>query len=285
MDVVIIPAYEPDKVLITLTEKLKGYGFELVVVDDGSGEKYKEIFSAISEMAHIVTLPQNCGKGAALKAGMGYIKEKLPECEHFITCDADGQHRPEDVLRVSEQLKKGDGFVLTVRKRKGKIPFRSRFGNDLSKIVYTLLTNQYLSDNQSGLRGFAVGHLDWLIKVEKNNYDYEMNVLYYAAKMQLKISTLVIDAIYIENNVSSHFSPVADTIRIYKSLFTLASGTLISFLVAETLVLFFGIFLKGNYISLSIPIVGAATVLSAVILNKFVFLKQIPKVEYRTTLA
>ncbi len=284
MDVIIIPAYEPDGKLVQLVDQLFENDFSLVVVDDGSGEKYADIFAKVSSKAHIITLEKNCGKGAALKAGMRYIKENIPECENFITCDADGQHRPEDVVRVREQLHTGNRFVLTVRERKGKIPLRSRVGNDLSKIVYTLLTNRYLSDNQSGLRGFARSNLDWLIEVEKNNYDYEMNVLYYAAKMGLKITTLPINAIYIENNASSHFNPIGDTVKIYRSLFSLARGTILSFFAAELLVFIFGFIFKNQYIWLTVSSVGAISLLLRILLNRYVFLKHIPKRDYLITI-
>ena len=284
MDVVLIPAYEPDSELVRLVDELATHNFEIVVVNDGSGEQYNDIFNAIAPKTHIVKLEKNSGKGAALKAGMRFIKENLPDCDHFITCDADGQHRPCDVVRVCEQLHKGNNFVLTVRERKGKIPLRSRVGNDLSKIVYTLLTNRYLSDNQSGLRGFSRSNLDWLIEVEKNNYDYEMNVLYYAAKMGLKITTIAIDAIYIENNASSHFNPIGDTIKIYKSLFSLARGTMFSFLLAEALVLLASILFQNQYIHFTIPVIGAISLLVCILLNKYVFLKKISNVEYLTTI-
>lgn len=283
MDIVVIPAYEPDKKLPTLVHKLVDTGFKVVVVDDGSGENYSKIFAEIKDLADIVTLENNCGKGAALKAGFKHIKTNYPKCKHFITCDADGQHKPEDVVRVNNLLHKGNKFVLTVRKRTGKIPFRSKFGNDLSKIVYTLLTNRYLSDNQSGLRGFNVCHLDWLIEVEKNNYDYEMNVLYYAAKKGLKITTLEIDAIYIENNASSHFSPVKDTIRIYKSLFYLARGTIISFLLAELIILIFNFIFNNYYIEFTVATAGALSLLSSILLNQYIFFKHIKLNEHLTT--
>lgn len=40
MAVVIIPAYQPDEMLISLIDKLWTLGCRIVVVDDGSGEKY-----------------------------------------------------------------------------------------------------------------------------------------------------------------------------------------------------------------------------------------------------
>ena len=233
VDTVLIPAYEPDGELIALTKRLKEAGFAVVIVNDGSGPAFQEIFDAVKDIAHIVPHVKNRGKGAALKTGMAYIRDHMPEAEYFITCDADGQHKVEDVIRVSEQLHSGQKFVLTMRKLRKDIPLRSTVGNTMSRVVYALLTKRYLSDNQSGLRGFHRSHIDWMVKVEKDNYDYEMNVLYYAAKKGLYISTLLIEAVYINNNQSSHFQPVKDTIRIYRSLFKLAGGLFIGLFAAE----------------------------------------------------
>ena len=284
MDVVLIPAYEPDEILIELTRNLKNNGFYVLVVDDGSGEKYKDIFSSASEFSTVLSHHKNKGKGAALKTGMRYIKENLPDCEYFITCDADGQHRIEDVLRVCDRLHKGDKFVLTVRSTDKKIPLRSKVGNNLSRFVYALLANRYLSDNQSGLRGFSRTHIDWLINVEKDNYDYEMNMLYYAAKKGVKISTLPIEAIYIGNNESSHFNPVADTVKIYKSLFRLAQGSFYAFLVSEIAILIVSLIFGYRHPFITIPSVAAITCLTNILLNKYVFFKKIKCYDYLATL-
>lgn len=284
MDIVIIPAYEPDGELITLTNRLSDEGFKVLVVDDGSGEKYSEIFSAAEKYATILKHEKNKGKGAALKTAMRHIRDCIPECEHFITCDADGQHKVQDVIRVRERLLKGDKFVLTVRERKTKIPFRSMFGNNLSRIVYALLTNKYLSDNQSGLRGFAREHIEWLCEVERDNYDYEMNVLYYASKKGVRISTIPIDAIYIGNNESSHFNPVKDTVRIYKSLFKLASASFISFAVIEVLILISTIFWGYRHLMFSLPSAAAIGYLITIILNRFVFFRHTKCYDYLTIL-
>ena len=112
MDIVLIPAYEPDEQLIPLTKQLKEAGFGVVVVDDGSGPAYRHIFDSVKANADVVSYANNRGKGAALKTGMAYIRDNKPEAEHFITCDADGQHRVEDVIRVNQQLHNGHKFVL-----------------------------------------------------------------------------------------------------------------------------------------------------------------------------
>lgn len=262
MDTVLIPAYEPDSELLPLTKKLKEAGFEVVIVDDGSGDNYREIFDALERDAHILRHVKNRGKGAALKTGMAYIRDHLPQSPHFITCDADGQHKVEDVIRVSQRLQAGDKFVLTMRNRHKDVPLRSKVGNSMSRVVYALLTKRYLSDNQSGLRGFAREYIDWLIQVEKDNYDYEMNTLYYAAKKSIRVSTIPIEAIYINNNQSSHFHPVKDTIRIYKSLFSLAMGQFIGFFAAILWVVLTSILFGYSHLIATIP--GAGIIAFAV---------------------
>lgn len=269
MDVVLIPAYQPDQHLVELVEELKGRNYSILVVNDGSGSAYDSVFTQVEKHATIVSHKKNMGKGAALKTGMKYIRENIKECEHFITCDADGQHKPDDVDRVRDTLNKGEKFVLTVRKRRRKIPFKSKIGNNLSRFIYALLTNRYLPDNQSGLRGFSITHIDWLIEVEKDNYDYEMNVLYYAAKRGAKITPLLIDAIYIDNNQASHFNPITDTLKIYRSLFYLARGAFLSFILSEVLVLIASIWVGYDYIAVTIPVTAAFSVLTNMLLDRF----------------
>lgn len=284
MDLVLIPAYEPENQLVALVRQLQSHGLQVLVVNDGSGREYDDIFSQAARYATVISLGKNSGKGAALKAGMEHIRDHMPDCEYFITCDADGQHRVEDVLRVREQLHKGDKFVLTVRRFRKDMPLRSKIGNSLSRFVYALLANRYLSDNQSGLRGFSRVHMDWLIRVEKDNYDYEMNVLYYAAKKNIRIATIPIDAVYIGNNESSHFSPIKDTVRIYKSLFALAAGSFIGFLVSEVLVMILSLTFGYHQLPVTLPTVAAVSYLVSIILNRYVFFRGTPCYDYITTL-
>lgn len=284
MDAILIPAYEPDAQLIDLTKKLKKEGFAVVVVDDGSGPAYSEIFAAVKEYAHILVHGKNRGKGAALKTGMLYIRDQMPEAESFITCDADGQHRVEDAIRVSKMLRSGHKFVLTMRKLRKDIPLRSKVGNSMSRVVYALLTKRYLSDNQSGLRGFHRSHIDWMVQVEKNNYDYEMNVLYYAAKKNIHISTMLIDAIYINNNQSSHFQPVKDTVRIYKSLFKLAIGLFAGFFATELWIGVASALFGYKHLLFTVPGAAAFSYLVNVIVSKYFMFRTTRCYDYLTLL-
>lgn len=277
-NVILIPAYKPNDELISTVNALSGNNLQIVIVDDGSGEAYRNIFESITDKATIVHIPNNSGKGAALKHGMVYISENCPECKNIITADADGQHRAHDILRVVSELETGAEFVLTMRKFSKSMPFRSRFGNMLSRYIYTILNGHYLPDNQSGLRGFKREHLQWLIKVQGNKYDYEMNMLYYADKQGITITTIPIESVYIDNNSSSHFNPVEDTLRIYARLFQSARVTFSTFFIVQPLIILISIFFGYDHLHITIPLIGASATSVNIILNRFVVFR---KFKYR----
>ena len=71
--IALIPAYEPDEKIKKIADELLEKGFDIVVVDDGSGPDYAELFDELSQNLTVLTHTENRGKGAALKTGMRYI--------------------------------------------------------------------------------------------------------------------------------------------------------------------------------------------------------------------
>ena len=274
-EVVLIPAYGPDERLVALVDELAEKGLGILVVDDGSSSQCAPVFAAVEEKAVVLHAERNGGKGSALKKGMRVLRERFPEATHFITADADGQHTVSDILRVREELQKGAGFVLTMRKLHRKIPFRSKIGNDLSRFIYTILTGHFFRDNQSGLRGFDVKHIDWLLEVKGEKYDYEMNALYFADKQHLSITTVPIDAIYIDGNKSSHFDPIRDTLRIYKRLFSSAAGSFVGIALVELLVLVSSVIFGYNLLRYTLPSNGAIGLAAHLLIDRFVVFRRV----------
>lgn len=278
-NVVLVPAYKPDRELVKLIEELNKEELSVLVVDDGSGEQYADIFDLVSQKAVVIHSPSNQGKGGALKSGIRAIRKYFPDCTGFVTADADGQHKTSDILRVCECLNNGASMVLTMRQFDKNMPVRSRVGNVLSRWIYTILTGHYLADNQSGLRGFAIEHADWLLNVPGEKYDYEINVILYADKQHIRIKELPIEAVYIDGNKSSHFSPVADTLRIYFRLFSGARGSVAAVILAEILMIVVSITLGYRQSVLSVPAVGIICALFSIILSRYIF----RKVDYKDT--
>ena len=71
--IALIPAYEPDDKLAGVVGDLKEKGFDIVIVDDGSGPDHAELFSRVSDDATVLTHKTNKGKGAALRTGLEHI--------------------------------------------------------------------------------------------------------------------------------------------------------------------------------------------------------------------
>ena len=63
--IALIPAYCPENRMIELIKELDTRGFAVVVIDDGSGEEYDELFTAARQYASVKRYTPNRGKGEA----------------------------------------------------------------------------------------------------------------------------------------------------------------------------------------------------------------------------
>ena len=225
---ILIPAYRPTEALIHLAADLHGRGFSIVCVDDGSGADYDDIFQKTADYAEILRYPENRGKGGALKFGMQHILNSPSHTsdQFIVTADADGQHKPDDIAKIADSIvQTPDSLVLGVRHFTGNVPFRSKFGNSLTRIVFTFAGGRKLTDTQTGLRGFSRKNAALFAETSGDKYEYEMNMLFDAVEEGIAFCEIPIDTVYEANNSVSHFRPIRDSYRIYKSIF-LASKSL-----------------------------------------------------------
>ncbi len=226
---IIIPAYGPDYRLLKLIGEIRADSdYEILLVDDGSPESCRPIFDqAVQAGCTVLIHKENRGKGAALRTAFVYLHENNSK-EGMVCADCDGQHAWKDIKRLAEELSLHPGVILMgCRKFIGEVPFRSRFGNALTRRVFTLVSGSRVSDTQTGLRGFSVEMLPWLIKLPGNRYEYEMNQLLGAKKAGFRFLCIPIETIYENKNESSHFHPIRDSIRIYLPIvkFALSSAS------------------------------------------------------------
>lgn len=234
--IALVPAYEPGEILMDVLFQLKKTGMDIVVVDDGSGSQYSDLFNKASSFAKVITYTINRGKGAALKTGMTYIQKTYGQNCIIVTVDADGQHRAEDAIKLCHTAEvKQNTLVLGSRKLKENVPLRSQFGNTITRLVYRLSTGLKVHDTQTGLRAFSIQLLPELLSISGERYEYEMNVLLEFAHKNIPIQEKEIDTIYIDNNSASHFDTLRDSFRIYKEILKFSAASLVSFLVDYTL--------------------------------------------------
>ena len=109
--IALIPALEPDHHLLEILRPLKSTGWDIVVVDDGSGTHYQHVFRQAGRFATVLHHKTNRGKGAALKTGLHYIQRKYAGAV-VVTLDADGQHTVHDAETVCNTAMKNPGCLV-----------------------------------------------------------------------------------------------------------------------------------------------------------------------------
>ena len=186
----IIPAYNEESNIVSIIKKTKRYVGNIIVVDDGSNDKTKEV----AENANAVVLRHiiNLGKGATLKTGCDFAIRK--GAKYIIVLDADAQHNPDDIPRFINKLKKYD-IVFSYRSVSSKMPPVLRFGNWFISGIVRALHGINLNDTQCGFRAFskeAYRKIGW----NSSDYSMESEMISNVGKQKLKYVQIPIQTVY-----------------------------------------------------------------------------------------
>lgn len=236
---VIIPSYNPDEKLQAVVSGLKAAGFyDIIVIDDGSDEEHQKPFELVKDCT-VIHHETNRGKGSALKTAFLYCLENRQNKTGVITVDGDNQHRPEDVYACAQKLlEEPNKLVLGCRDfKQPDVPFRSRFGNLMTRAIFSGLCGVKVSDTQTGLRAISMQYLPLLLQIEGERYEYETHMLLDLKNAGIPFVEVPIETVYMENNQASHFHPVRDSIKIYKVILKFVMNSMLSTVI--DLVLFY----------------------------------------------
>ncbi|MCM1026816.1 MAG: bifunctional glycosyltransferase family 2/GtrA family protein [Roseburia sp.] len=234
---IVIPSLNPQEHLRNLVKNLRNEGFQdIIIVNDGSREEYQPVFRALESDFHCIVLKHcvNQGKGRALKTAFNYYLEHCTDNDTgIITVDSDGQHRVSDVRSCAEALKRNpQDLILGCRDfdREG-IPFKSRFGNRLTRTLLRFLCEVDTSDSQTGLRGFSTESIRLFLATKGERFEYETNMLIDAREHGIRFREVPIETIYINDNAETHFNPVVDSLKIYSIFLKYVFSSFSSFLI------------------------------------------------------
>ena len=227
---IIVPSYNPDEKLKMVVEGLRNRGFhDIIVVNDGSDEKHLEPFEMAGRCT-VIHHKVNKGKGRALKTAFAFCLENRKNSLGVITVDGDNQHHPDDVYACGKALLENrQSLVLGCRNFKGDdVPPRSKFGNGMTKGIFQTLCGLKISDTQTGLRAIAMTKLPEMMEIKGERYEYETNMLLETKNMEIPICEVPIRTIYIDENESSHFNPIKDSIKIYSMILKFFMNSVLS---------------------------------------------------------
>ena len=237
---IIMPVLNPDEKMITFLNSLLDAGFKnIIIVNDGSREDTVHYFEEADahEEVTVLTHEVNKGKGAGLKTAFSFLAENRQDLDGAVTVDGDGQHNVQCINNCLEMFRKHPESVILGGRdfKKADIPARSKFGNRVSSVIYRYAIGIKLHDTQTGLRVIPREHFAEFSRIKGERYEYETNMLITIANKKIPYHEVPIETIYIDDNATSHFNPIKDSVKIYvvvlKYFFKFILSSLTSWLV------------------------------------------------------
>ncbi len=146
-----IPVFNEEKAIKKVITELKSLFIEseIIVVDDGSNDNTFDIISNIPDIK-IIRNYKNMGYGYSLKRAI-----KVANGEYVAWFDGDGQHNPEDLKKMYEEMIKNNYDVVIGSRRKCSHKVKRRIlGKFILKFFAQLIVGQKIPDLNSGLRIF-----------------------------------------------------------------------------------------------------------------------------------
>lgn len=220
--IVLIPALNPLPTFIEFVEKIEKLAVEkIIIINDGSDDKYKKTFETLHNKGHIVlTHDQNYGKGYAIKTGLHYLLSSSFHGKGIITVGAHGQHSILDVEQIITSTKIfSDGIILGVREFKNSdYSVLHHLQNRATSMLFELFFHKRLLDIQTGLRYIPRQHLAWLHQVKGETFSFDTNMLVEAIQRKVQLYEVPIGHAKLRKNSVIYYDEVIHPAKILQQL-------------------------------------------------------------------
>jgi hypothetical protein len=163
--IIIIPAFNEEATIEKVLSSAKEFcpDYDILVINDGSTDGTLDIARSFA-FTKTINLPINLGVGGAVQTGFLYSRRNGYDLA--VQIDADGQHKPSEVPKITEPLLRNEADVVIgsrfiERGSYRKMTFR-RLGIKLFSLTNKILLKEKITDSTSGFRSYnkkAIGIL------------------------------------------------------------------------------------------------------------------------------
>ena len=192
---IIVPAYNEERNIDGVLRAIRADapGFDVVVVNDGSGDKTSDEARAFP-FVQVIDLPVNLGIGGAVQTGFLYARA-LPY-ELAVQDDGDGQHRPAEIEKIAGPILSGEADVVIGSRFLEKATFRGspfrRAGIRIFQMINALFLGERITDSTSGFRAFNRRAIEVLSESYPDDYP-EPEAIYILKRRGLKIKEVPVE--------------------------------------------------------------------------------------------
>ena len=194
---ILVPVYNEERTLEEVVRRISAVPRpkEIIIVDDGSKDRSREILTRLQKENDRATLadntirvffqPQNQGKGAAIKTALSHVTGEV-----VIIQDADLEYDPKDYPTLLEPIQAGLADVVYGTRFYGGGAHRVLFfwhyvGNQLLTLISNMITNLNLSDMEVGYKAFRAEVVKG-IDLKSPRFGFEPEITVKLAKKQCR---------------------------------------------------------------------------------------------------
>lgn len=179
---IVIPVFNHETLLPATLAKVLAFDIPVILVDDGSDAKCAQVMAALAHRhsgVSLVTLPENLGKGGAVKAG---LKAALASgYSHAIQVDADGQHKLEDIPKFLDRAaREPSALICGVPRYDNSVPTLRHYARYLTHLwVWINTLSLAIEDSMCGFRVYPLAATCQLLNEQYtgNRMDFDPEVL------------------------------------------------------------------------------------------------------------
>ena len=261
---VVMPAYNPGEVVMSVVERTRRHADAVVIVDDGCDAANRALLERCSRQpgVSLLTHAKNRGKGFALMTGIEHCLDRMRPNDYILTMDTDGQHDPEDVVSFKALLTGSPNVHLALGERLDTetMPVKSRIGNSVATALFRLQMGTSIHDTQTGMRLLSKPFAERVrSELKPGRYETEMDMLILAVHSLARIHCVEIRTIYVDGNSATKFRPLVDSWRVLARLMRYMLVSIASFLIDYLLFVLLSQLVGVPYLAANV----AARILSA----------------------
>ena len=211
---VVIPAFNEEKNLPGVLQELNQYDFDVLVINDCSTDHTEDVLKDVNHLQ----LPVNVGLAGVTQMGFKYAYEN--NYESAVVIDGDGQHDPEFISSLVEELDNGYDYIIGSRFVSEKKPFTMRMvGSRILSFCIYLKTGKKINDSTSGMR--VLGKRVLKEFSENMNFIAEPDAVTYILKRDYKVKEVQVKMKDRTEGISYFHNPLKSVKYMYDTIISI----------------------------------------------------------------